>query len=84
MMILVIQLKGHVYDAIPGKNGFDNFAKTTTEIGEYIARTVLNVGEFGLVMHPDNLSFPVIPGQPLPVDQNDLIQSQNMESQQAA
>jgi hypothetical protein len=30
-------LKGHVYDVTPGKSGFDAFAKTTREIGEYIA-----------------------------------------------
>jgi hypothetical protein len=36
--------KQHVYDVVPGKNGFDVFAKTTTEIG-FIAQTVLNGGE---------------------------------------
>jgi hypothetical protein len=44
------EIKQHVYDVIPGKNGFDVFAKPTTEIGEHIARTVPNAGEFTLVM----------------------------------
>jgi hypothetical protein len=44
------ELKAHMYDTVPGKNGFDIFAKTTTEIGQYIARTILNSGEFAPVM----------------------------------
>jgi hypothetical protein len=59
-------VKNYVYNVIPGKNGFDIFAKTTTEIRQYIACTVLNTGEFVLVMQPDNLGFPVIPAPPLP------------------
>jgi hypothetical protein len=31
------EIKQYVYDVVAGKNGFDVFAKTTTEIGEYIA-----------------------------------------------
>jgi hypothetical protein len=68
------ELKAHVYNVIPGKNGLDFFAKTTTEIGQYIACTVLNGGEFALIVHPDNLSFPVMPAPPLPADQNDVIE----------
>jgi hypothetical protein len=39
-------IKDHVFDVSPGKNGFDIFAITTREIGEYIARTVKDGGEF--------------------------------------
>jgi hypothetical protein len=38
------ELKAHVYNVIPGKDGFDTFAKTTTEIGQYITCTVLTAG----------------------------------------
>jgi hypothetical protein len=51
------ELMGHVYDVVPGKNGFNTFAKTTTEIGQYIAHTVPSASEFALVMRPDNLGF---------------------------
>jgi hypothetical protein len=47
--------------------------KTTTEIRQYIARTVPNAREFALVVRPDNLGFPTIPEPALPEDQNDLI-----------
>jgi hypothetical protein len=66
------EIKHHVYDVIPGKSGFDIFAKTTTEIGEYIAWTVPNAGEFTLVVRLDELSFPVIPAPPLLTVRNDL------------
>jgi hypothetical protein len=62
------ELKGHIYDVVPGKNGFDTFAMTTTEIRQYIGHTVLNAGEFSLVMRPDNLGFPTIPEPALPQD----------------
>jgi hypothetical protein len=55
-------LKTFVYDVSPGKSGFDSFAKTTREIGEYIARTVKDAGEFRTAMDPENLGFaPLIP-----------------------
>jgi hypothetical protein len=73
------KLKGHVYDVVPGKNGFDTFTKTTTEIGQYIACTVLNAGEFALIMRPDNLGFLTIPEPAVPQDQNDLIELEKME-----
>jgi hypothetical protein len=59
---------------VPGKNGFNTFAKTTTEIRQYIARTVPGAGEFVLVMRPGNLSFPTIPEPVSPEDQNNLIE----------
>jgi hypothetical protein len=68
------EIKQHVYDVIPGKNGFDVFAKTTTKIGEYVVRTVPNASKFTLVMRPDDLGFPVIPAPPLPTMRNDLIE----------
>jgi hypothetical protein len=44
------EIKLHMHDDVPRKNGFDVFAKMATEIGEYIARTVPNAGEFALMM----------------------------------
>jgi hypothetical protein len=67
-------IKHHVYDVTPGKNGFDVFSKTTTEIGQYIALTVANAGEFTLVMRPDNLGFPTIMAPAAPADRNDLVE----------
>lgn len=67
-------IKQHVYDVVPGKNGFDVFAKTTTEIGEYIASNVPNAGEFTLVMRPENLGFPTIAAPDDPADPTNLVQ----------
>jgi hypothetical protein len=50
-------IKEHVYDVTLGKSGFDVFAKTTREIGEYIARTVKDGGEFRTAMDPEDLGF---------------------------
>jgi hypothetical protein len=68
------EIKHHVYDVVLGKNSFDVFAKMTTKIGEYIAWTIPNAGEFTLVMRPNELGFPVIPAPPLPTVRNDLIE----------
>jgi hypothetical protein len=68
------EIEHHVYNVVPGKNGFDIFAKTTTDIGAYIARTVGNAGEFSLVMWPDDLGFPFIPVLPMPTQGNNLIE----------
>jgi hypothetical protein len=68
------ELKGHVYDMVPGKNRFDTFAKTTTEIGQYIARTVPSTAKWALVMRPENLSFPTIPEPAIPEDPTNLIE----------
>jgi hypothetical protein len=67
------EIKQHVYDVVPWKNGFDVFAKTTTEIGKYIARNVPNASKFTLIMRLDELGFPVIPAPPLLAVRNDLI-----------
>jgi hypothetical protein len=62
-------IKDHIYDVTPGKSGFDAFAKTTREIGEYIARTVKDAGEFRTAMDPENLGFsPLVP----PADPTDV------------
>jgi hypothetical protein len=50
-------IKDHVYDSVPGKNGFDVFVKTTREISEYIARTIKDGGEFRVALDPDVLAF---------------------------
>jgi hypothetical protein len=50
-------IKEHVYDAIPGRNGFDVFVKTTREIGEYIARSIKDGGEFRVALDPEDLGF---------------------------
>ena len=50
-------IKEHVYDAIPGRNGFDVFVKTTREIGEYIARSIQDGGEFRVALDHEDLGF---------------------------
>jgi hypothetical protein len=69
-------LKGHVYDVTPGKSGFDAFAKTTREIGEYIARTVKDASEFRSAMDPENLGFATLA---IPPDPDDLTNVLMME-----
>ena len=39
-------LKGHTYDIHPIRSGADTFTTTTREIGEYIARSYKEGGEF--------------------------------------
>ena len=55
----ITDLKGYVYDV--GYGARDQFARTTKEIGEYIARTHKNAGEFINALDPDNLGFEPIP-----------------------
>ena len=50
-------IKEHVYDAIPGRNGFDVFVKTTREIGEYIAPSIKDGGESRVALDPEDLGF---------------------------
>jgi hypothetical protein len=69
-------IKAHVYDVTPGKSGFDAFAKTTREIGEYIAQTVKDAGEFWPAMDPENLGFTALV---LPPDPDDLTNVLMME-----
>jgi hypothetical protein len=68
------ELKAHMYNMVPRKNGFDIFAKTTTEIGQYIASKVPNAGEFALVMQPNNLGFLDIAVPMQPTNPTDLIE----------
>jgi hypothetical protein len=60
------EIKAHVFDATPGKNRFDVFAKTTCKIGEYMARNVKDGGEFRVAFDPENLSFSIIAPPPDP------------------
>jgi hypothetical protein len=60
------EIKAHVFDVTPGKNGFDVFAKTTREIGEYMARNVKDGGEFCVALDPENLGFSIIAPPPDP------------------
>jgi hypothetical protein len=46
------KLKAHMYNMVPRKNGFDIFAKTTTEIGQYIACTIPNAWDLPLSCDP--------------------------------
>jgi hypothetical protein len=62
------EIKAHVFDVTPGKNGFDVFAKTTREIGEYMARSVKDSGEFRVALDPKNLGFNIIDPPPDPRD----------------
>ena len=62
------EIKDHVYHVLPGKS-FDIYAKTTREIGKYIACTVKDAGEFCTAMDPENLGFtPLVP----PADPADM------------
>jgi hypothetical protein len=47
------ELKGHVYYVVPGMNGFDTSAKTTTEIRQYIAHTV-DPQDLGMYYYQDH------------------------------
>ena len=60
----VPELKGYVYDV--GYKGRDQFARTTKEIAEYIARTYKGAGEFVNALDPSNLGFPTIVFPPDP------------------
>ena len=57
-------LKGYVYDV--GYNARDQFSRTTKEIGEYIARTYKDAGEFINAFDPSNLRFVPIQFPPDP------------------
>lgn len=67
------QIKNHVYDVTPGRNGLDVFAKTTREIANHIASTVANAGEFRTAMDPDALAFSEITEPVGPADRDDLV-----------
>jgi hypothetical protein len=67
------EIKEHVYDVTPGKNGFDSFAKTTREIGKHIARTVKDAGDFRTAMDPENLGFPTLAPPTDPADVNNIL-----------
>ena len=72
-------IKEHVYDVTPGKSGFDVFAKTTREVGEYIARTVKDGGEFRTAMDPEDLGFAVLAPPADPIDENNIMQVKRWE-----
>ena len=72
------EIKQHVYDVSPG-NGFDTFAKTTREIGEHIARTVKNAGEFRTAMDPENLGFALLIIPADPADTNNVMEVKKWE-----
>jgi hypothetical protein len=60
------EIKAHVFDVTPGKNGFDVFAKITREIEEYMARNVKESREFRVALDPENLGFSIIAPPPDP------------------
>jgi hypothetical protein len=68
------ELKAYVYDVSPGKSGFETFAKTTIEIGQYIARTIKEAGEFRTAMDPDNLGFATLTAPADPIDPTNVMQ----------
>jgi len=72
-------IKEHVYDVTPGKSGFDVFAKTTREIGEYIARTIKDGGEFRTALDPEQLGFSPLAPPEDPVDENNAMQVKKWE-----
>jgi hypothetical protein len=72
-------IKEHVYDVTPGKSGFDVFAKTTREIGEYIARSVKDGGEFRTAMDPEDLGFSILVPPVDPTNINNMMQVKRWE-----
>jgi hypothetical protein len=66
------EIKEHVYDVGPTKS-LDLFAKTTREIGEYLACTIKNRTEFRTAFDPKDLGFDTIVQPPDPVDINNPV-----------
>jgi hypothetical protein len=73
-------IKEHVYNVTPGKSGFDVFAKTTRKVGEYIARTIKDGGEFCTAMDSEDLvGFAVLAPPADPIDKNKAMQVKRWE-----
>ena len=72
-------IKEHVYDVTLGKSGFDVFAQTTREIGEYIARTAKDGGEFRTAMDPEDLGFTTLTPPLDPEDMDNSMQVKKWE-----
>jgi len=70
----VEELNEYVYDISGIRDGADEFHRTTREIGEYIARTYKNGGEFRRAFDPTVLAFDALTPPPDPTDRTDLMQ----------
>jgi hypothetical protein len=66
------EIKEHVYNVGPTKS-LDLFAKTTREIGEYLACTIKNSAEFCTAFDPEDLGFDTIVQPPKPEDINNPV-----------
>lgn len=65
-------LKDYVYDVTSARNGKDSFQRTTEAIGEHIARTYKQGGEFVQAFNPTNLGFAPITDPTRPADPTDV------------
>jgi hypothetical protein len=72
------EIKMHVYDVGPTRT-IDLFAKTTREIGEYLARTIKNGAEFRTAFDPEDLGFETIVQPPEPEDINNPLMVKRWE-----
>jgi len=70
----VEELADHVYDTGGMRDGAEDFHRTTREIGEYIARTLKNAGEFRRAFDPTVLSFDTLTEPPRPTNQSDMVE----------
>jgi len=70
----VEELSEYVYDISGVRDGADDFYRTTREIGEYIARTYKNGGEFRRAFDPTVLAFDTLTPPSDPADRTDLMQ----------
>lgn len=70
----VDELSEYVYDISGIRDGADEFHRTTREIGEHIARTFKNGGEFRRAFDPAVLSFDPLTPPADPTDRTDLMQ----------
>jgi hypothetical protein len=67
-------LSDYTYDVSGIRDGADDFHRTTREIGEHIARTFKNGGEFRRAFDPTVLAFDTLTPPAEPTDRTDLMQ----------
>ena len=68
------EIKDHIYDVGGIRGGNDLFDKTTSEIADFVSRTINGSGEFQTVMDLDDLGFQPLVEPPLPDDNADELE----------